>query len=259
MPRGFAGGDFPMLKVIDSGGIGEIHMDRAPVNALNYELVNQMIAGHRELCEAGAGAIVLTGRPGMFSGGVDVPELLPLDRAGILAFWRSFFALNQSLATSSVPVIAAVSGHSPAGGAVMALHCDYRIAARGPFKFGLNEVAIGLAVPPSIMVALTEVVGPRLAHRLTMLAELLPVEQALEVGVVDEIVEPGILLDRAREMAARMARLPRTAQARTRWQARSALLHALNPEREAELAADYWFSEETQKGLRDLVARLRSK
>jgi enoyl-CoA hydratase/carnithine racemase len=248
-----------MLKVINSAGIGEIHMDRAPANALNLQLVDRIRTAHRELCEANARAIVLTGRPGIFSGGVDVPELLPLDRAGILAFWHGFFALNKSLVTSSVPVIAALSGHSPAGGAVLALHCDYRIAARGSFKFGLNEVAVGLAVPPSIMVALTEVVGPRLAHRLTMLAELLPMEQAVVVGAVDEIVEPEKLLDHARELATRMARLPPIAQARTRWQARSALLQALNPEREAELATDYWFSEETQNGMRELVARLGRK
>ena len=71
---------------------------------------------------------------------------MPQPRPAIEAFWRAFFELTRALAASPVPVVAALSGHAPAGGAVLAIHCDYRIAARGNFKIGLNEVAVGLPV-----------------------------------------------------------------------------------------------------------------
>ena len=108
-------------------------MDRPPANALNLELLEQLLAALETVRTEGARAIILTGRPGMFSGGLDVPALLPLDRRQIEQFWSRFFALTRQLATSPVPVIAAVSGHAPAGGAVLALHCDLRIGAAGRF------------------------------------------------------------------------------------------------------------------------------
>ncbi len=140
-------------------------MDRPPANALNPELVERLLAALETARMDGARAIVLTGRPGMFSGGLDVPELLPLDRRHIEAFWGLFFNLTRQLAASPVPVIAAVSGHAPAGGAVLALHCDWRIGVTDRYKIGLNEVQVGLPVPGTVLVALEEAVGRILRRR----------------------------------------------------------------------------------------------
>ena len=246
-----------LLRLVHDGPVAEIHLDRPPANALNTELIAALDAALVS-CH-GAGAIVLTGRPGMFSGGLDVPLLLPWDRAAIHEFWRAFFTVNRRLVTSPVPVVAAISGHSPAGGAVLAIHCDYRLAARGNFRIGLNEVAVGLPIPPSILTALRETVGARWAHRLASTADLLPVDKALECGLVDELAEPEALLGRAREVATRLAGLPRIALCRTRERSRSELLRVLDPEAEAELATEYWFSAETQAGMRALVERLNRK
>jgi enoyl-CoA hydratase/carnithine racemase len=248
-----------MIHATVRDGIAEVAMDRAPANALNLELVRAVHNAHANACSAGARAIILTGRPGMFSGGLDVPELLPQPRAAIALFWESFFQLNQALAASPVPVVAAVSGHAPAGGAVLALHCDYRIGARGPFKIGLNEVAVGLPVPESILNTLAHVVGPRLAHRLAMTAELLPVEDALRVGLLDELAEPERLMERSREWAAWVAALPPIAMSRTRAMARASLLAALDPARDAARATELWFSVETRSGMQSLVERLAKK
>ena len=76
-----------MLKTIRSGMIAEIHMDRPPANALDREFVTALLAAHAAACAGDARAIVLTGRPGMFSGGLDVPALLPLDRGQMREFW----------------------------------------------------------------------------------------------------------------------------------------------------------------------------
>jgi enoyl-CoA hydratase/carnithine racemase len=248
-----------MLNIARSGGITEIHMDRPPANALDTDFVSRLLAAHTEACAGDGRAIVLTGRAGMFSGGLDVPALLPLDRPRIREFWQAFFRLNRALAGGRIPVVAALSGHSPAGGAVLAIHCDFRVAAEGKFRIGFNEVAVGLPVPPAIMLALSTTVGDRLAHRLATSAELISMEQALQWGLVDELAPPAELLERAREIATRLAALPPLALQLTRATARASLLAVLDPDRQAELATDYWFSAETQDGMRALVARLQRK
>jgi len=89
----------------------------------------------------------------MFSAGLDVPFLLTLDRPAIAALWRTFYALLRALAGSPLPIAAAVTGHAPAGGAVLMLFCDWRVMADGAWKVGLNEVQVGLTLPPVIFQA----------------------------------------------------------------------------------------------------------
>ena len=248
-----------MIHTESRDGITAISIDWPPANALNTELVSRLHDAHLAACANGARVIILTGRPGMFSGGLDVPELLPQPRAAVEEFWLAFFRLTRALAVSPVPVVAAVSGHAPAGGAVLAIHCDYRIGARGNFRMGLNEVAVGLPVPDCIMLTLEHLIGARLAQRLAMTAQLVGVEEALAVGLLDEAVEPDQLMTRAWDWSRQLAGLPPLAMNRTRMLARRRLVDLLEPQADARLATQLWFSEETQAGMRALVARLAKK
>ena len=99
--------------------IVEIQLARPPVNALNPDLLARLEAAIREAPEKGAAGIVLSGAPGMFSAGLDVPHLMQLDRDALEQAWRGFFRVCQALASSPVPSVAAITGHSPAGGAVL--------------------------------------------------------------------------------------------------------------------------------------------
>src|SRR5579872_1954926 len=179
-----------MLKTIEHGEILELRLDRPPVNALNHALVKELRAAIDKAPAAGARAIVLSGSPGMYSAGLDVPELLGYDRAGMSRFWQDFFALLRSIALSPVPVAAAITGHSPAGGAVMAIFCDTRVAAEGQFKIGVNEVQVGLPVPRVILAALTRLLGQRQAERLAVRGLLLSPADALAAGLVDQVAAP---------------------------------------------------------------------
>lgn len=248
-----------MIRTESRGAITAIAIDRPPANALNTELAAGLYAAHQRACADGAQVIILTGRPGMFSGGLDVPELLPQPRAVVEAFWLAFFRLTRALAVSPVPVVAAISGHAPAGGAVLAIHCDYRIGVRGNFRMGLNEVAVGLPVPDCIMLAFEHLLGARLAQRLAMTAQLVAMDEALAIGLVDELVEPERLMEHAWEWSQRLAALPPLAMNRTRMLARRRLVDLLEPQADARLATQLWFSEETQAGMRALVARLAKK
>ncbi|MEO7387337.1 MAG: enoyl-CoA hydratase/isomerase family protein [Gammaproteobacteria bacterium] len=245
-----------MLHIQFHEAVAEIRMDRPPANALNGEIVEQLLAGLESVRMDGARAIILTGRPGMFSGGLDVPELLPLDRRHIEGFWGLLFALLRQLAASPVPVIAAISGHAPAGGAVLALHCDWRIAASGKFKIGLNEVQVGLPLPGTIFLALEEVVGPRVARRMATRGQMLSMDEALAVGLIDELVSPDQLLPAALARANELLALPPVAMNTTRIAGKARLIAALSSSGDVATATSSWFSAETQAEMRKLVARL---
>lgn len=246
-----------MLHIQFHDAVAEIRMDRPPANALNPELVGQLLAALESARMDGAHAIVLTGRPGMFSGGLDVPELLHLDRRHVEDFWSQFFSLTRQLAASPVPVIAAVSGHAPAGGAVLALNCDWRVGVAGKFKIGLNEVQVGLPVPSTVLVALEQVVGPRVARRLAMRGEMLSMDDALAVGLLDELVAPDQLLATALARANELLTLPPVAMNTTRLATKSRLIEALSSSGDVAAATGWWFSAETQAEMRKLVARLQ--
>lgn len=246
-----------MLNSIEHGEVLEIQMNRPPANALNEEMVDAISSAHANACAQGAQAIILSGLPGMFSAGLDVPELLQLDRAAINRFWTAFLSLMKSLAGSPVPVVAAITGHSPAGGAVLAVHCDYRVAVAGSFKIGFNEVRVGLPVPRTILLAVERLVGGRWAAQLATQGLLLSPEQAREIGLVDELAEPDAVVQQALTWARQTISLPLIAMNRTRLLAKNKFIQELQSADDANVATDYWFSEETQAGMQRLVENLR--
>jgi len=212
-----------MLDLIQHDNIHELRLARPPVNALGPELVRRL----REAVEAapanGAHALLLSGAPGLFSAGLDVPALLELDRAAFRVFWNDFFGLCAALARSPIPVAAAITGHSPAGGAVLAIMCDYRVMARGPFKIGLNEVQVGLSVPECIQAALRRLLGPYRAERLLVAGAMLEAEHAHTIGLVDELVEPDLVVARGLLWLGDLLKLPRHSMRETRRLARADL------------------------------------
>lgn len=250
-----------MLNIVQHDAISEINLARPPVNALNLDLLQAIQDGITGAIQGGARGIVLSGASGMFSAGVDVPALLGQDRAGVRAFWRSFFATCSAIAMSPVPVVAAISGHAPAGGAVLSLFCDYRVMAEGPFRIGLNEVQVGLIVPDCIQLALRRVVGPYRAERLLIAGAMIEAQQALAYGFVDELTGVEQVTTRALHWLGELLALPSGAMLATRRLARADLT-AVWADPDAlpiDSFVDAFFSDETQAVLQQLVARLKKK
>ena len=250
-----------MLKKIEHGEILEIRLERPPVNALHHPLVTELKAAVEAAPGSGAKALVISGMPGMFSAGLDVAFLLAQDQAGMQRFWREFFGMLRSVATSPIPIVAAMTGHSPAGGAVISIFCDYRIAAQGKFKIGLNEVQVGLPVPRVILGGLVRIVGPRQAERLAVRGMLVSPDEALASGLVDEVLPPEEVVPKAIEWCRSVLKLPQSALHATRDSLRAdyaVLFDTLASATEKEMTA-VWFSEETQKVLKDLMAQLAAK
>jgi enoyl-CoA hydratase/carnithine racemase len=251
-----------MLNITNhDNGIREIQLARPPVNALNLELLRALHAAVDDAVQGGVRGIVLSGAQGLFSAGVDVPALLGRDRAGVREYWREFFALCAALARAPIPLVAAITGHSPAGGAVLALFCDYRVMAEGPYRIGLNEVQVGLIVPESIQLALRRVVGTYRAERLLVAGAMIEAGEALACGFVDELTGVDQVSTRALHWLGELLALPSHAMLATRKLARADLAAAY-----ADLDAlplddfvEEFFHPQTQAVLQQLVARLKSK
>jgi Delta3-Delta2-enoyl-CoA isomerase len=250
-----------MLEIHDHDAVRELRLARPPANALDPELVAAVAGAVAEAPEAGARALVLTAAGTIYSGGLDVPALLELDREAIESFLDEFLEMLRALALSEIPVVAAITGHAPAGGAVLAIHCDYRVMAKGDFKIGLNEVRVGIPLPQSLHSVLARVVGRRQAERLAVRGLLVPAAEALAIGLVDELVAPEEVVARAIEVARDFLAVPPTAMRRTRELARRDLAMIFESEQRDtwQRFVDDWFSPETQGALRALVERLAKK
>jgi Delta3-Delta2-enoyl-CoA isomerase len=247
-----------VIQTTDHGRIRELRLSRPPANAFNPALVAALAEAVREAPADGIDGLVISGAPGMYTGGLDVPELLGLRRDAIRAFWKSFYGLLHTVAASEIPVAAAITGHSPAAGAVLSVFCDHRVMADGPFKIGMNEVQVGLSVPATLQYGLKRLTGPRAGDALLIAGALVSPGEALRVGLVDEVVGPDEVVPRALAWAERLTALPRQAMRDTRRLARADLVTQFDSLSDADFdrVTERWFSEETQATMRALVARL---
>ncbi len=250
-----------MLETIDHGTIRELRLARPPANAINPELMEILIQALNDAsgsCEA----IVISGRPGMFTAGLDIPELIHYNRNQMLQVWQQFLKMLETIARLPVPTVFAITGHAPAGGIVLALYGDYRIMPKGDFITGFNEVQVGLVVSSVIHKAIERAVGPRIAEKILVAGKILKAEQALEIGLVDELArDPDDVVRRAVNWCEQMLALPRLAMTTTRSLVRSDLVRLFDDSSilDVEKFVDIWFSESTQAALSNLVERLQKK
>lgn len=205
-----------MLELQDHGPVRELRLASPPVNALNLALVQKLGAELVAAPQHGVRALVLSGQPGLFSAGIDVREVAAASAEPLRRFIDEFFKLQERLARCPIPIVAAITGHCPAGGAVLTLYCDYRIMARGAFHIGLNEVQLGLYPGYTIFRAFERLVGSSRAAALLPRGAMLEPADALAVGLVDELSATEQVVPRALELAAQLVQLPPRAYARTR-------------------------------------------
>jgi enoyl-CoA hydratase len=234
------------VTIEQRGEVAVVRIDRPPANAMDPELLSDGRMVLHELQAADPGAVVVTGRPGFFSAGVDLKLAPTLDRdgqrelvTGINETFLDWYAFPR-------PVVSAVNGHAIAGGLILALTGDQRIGA-GDGKLGLTELKAGIGYPLAAMAIVKAELTPPAARTLALGSELVDMRTGLDLGLIDELVEPDRLIDRAREAAESLAALPRSAYSRVKEQLRGELVASLR----ARLATDgdpmlgAWLDEET--------------
>jgi Delta3-Delta2-enoyl-CoA isomerase len=250
-----------MLLTTDHGAARELQMNRPPVNALTTELLRAIREAVKRAPSDGARMLILSGLPGRFSAGLDLPFLLSQNREGIAELWRELYATIKALACSPIPIAAAITGHAPAGGTVLSIFCDWRVMADGDFRLGLNEVQVGIPLPPVIHIALRRLVGIRHAERLAVDGTMITAQHAFQIGLVDELALPDQVIPRAIGWCDAMLALPPTAMSITRREARADLTEYFSRPLDAEInkMSDAWWSSEAQATLRAVLAKMKRK
>jgi 3,2-trans-enoyl-CoA isomerase len=247
-------------RIEHANGILELRLNRPPVNAIDPALTNLLRTSIAQAPRDGARALILSGREGMYSGGLDVPALLALDPAGLQLFFRDFFTMLRTVAASEIPIAAAITGHSPAGGAVLSCFCDWRVMAEGNYRFGFNEVAVGIIVPVAVRRSITRMAGAEVSERMSVEARLISPDEALRLNLVHELAPLAEVVPRAVVWCERFLTQPARATATMRRRTREDLLAGFEGQmEEAEVFTDLWFSDEGQRTLRAMLEKLKSR
>ena len=198
-------------------------MDDGKANVISLHMQAEI---HAALDKAAAErpVVVLTGRPGMFSGGFDLQAL----RSGGTTATDMVvggFELASRLLSFPTPVIIAATGHAVAMGLFLLLSGDYRIGAAGPFKLTANEVAIGLTMPYGATEILRQRLTPAAFNRAVTIAEVFTPDNAVCAGILDKVVDADRLTNTIHDAATRMATLDPKAHVSSKLRARA---HALD-------------------------------
>ncbi|MFM7737641.1 MAG: enoyl-CoA hydratase/isomerase family protein [Alphaproteobacteria bacterium] len=193
------------------GGVRLLRIERPPANAINGELLGVL---HAEAAAAdedeAVRAVVVTGSGRFFSAGLDLKEMSGGGREMLATLGGADDGIHR-LWRIGKPTVAMVGGHALAGGAILMLACDFRVAARGAFKIGVTETALGLPLPNGAFQIARHGLLHGDARRVLLRAESFSPDDALAVGLVDEVVEPEELEARALAFAAELGRHPSAA------------------------------------------------
>jgi enoyl-CoA hydratase/carnithine racemase len=183
-------------------GVAVLRLDNPKVNALSTALLSELEAAAQALTDDPPGAVVVTGGDRVFAAGADISEFggpAEAERIGGL-FLRSFAAVAR------IPraTVAAVSGYALGGGCELALACDFRIASTRA-RFGQPEILLGIIPGGGGTQRLPRLVGVARAKDIILTGRQVDADEALRIGLVDEVVEPDAVFDRALARAAEFA------------------------------------------------------
>ncbi len=186
------------VTVQRDGDLALVVLDRGKVNAIDERVVEQLDGALSVVENAeSVRAVVLIGSGKFFSFGFDIPAFMDHSPEAFTHFLETFTALYTRLYMFPRPVVAALNGHAIAGGCMLALACDRRIMAAGRGKISLNEITFGSSVFAGCVEMLRKIVGQQNAERVLATGGLWLPEQALELGLVDEVVPPSRLRETA--------------------------------------------------------------
>ncbi len=237
-----------------------ITLNRGKSNAINHEMVVELSSMLDSIeTDENIGGVIISGRDNFFSAGLDLIELYHYDENQARDFWTLFLGFIGRVVRFKKPIISAINGHSPAGGCVIALACDARIMAEGKYIIGLNEVPVGIIVPNSIFQLYSFWIGKPTAYRSLLEGKLFSPEEALNVGLVDELAKPESILTTAeRKLRKYMAFEPNTWQ-QSKLNLREDLIKISSADQSEDLEKmlNQWWSQSTRAILKSLIDGLQ--
>lgn len=198
-----------LIESEDRDGVRILRLSRPPVNALNLALalaIRESFAAARG--EDGCTGVVLTGSQGVFSAGLDTREVPAYGVDQRASMLRAINRTILEIYALAKPVVAAISGHALGGAFVLALACDVRLAARGPFKLGLTEAGAGIPFPAGPLAVVHAELAPAQIRTLALGSLTAGPESDAFAGIIDRVVEPAALIEAALDEVRRLAALP---------------------------------------------------
>jgi enoyl-CoA hydratase/carnithine racemase len=229
----------PHVTQTERDGVVVLAADRPPANAMNLELLDELIAAIDGLVADPPPALVLAGRPGFFSAGLDlkaVPGYGPAEQRrlveGINRMALGAYALP-------CPVVCAITGHAIAGGFVLAVCGDHRVASTEG-RYGLTEVKVGVPYPQGAIGVVRAELTAGAARVLVLGNRLVDAGECVRLGAFDEALAPDAVLDRSLEVAQELAALPAEIYASTKSELRARTLTELRAAAAADPLLDSW-------------------
>lgn len=250
------------LQLTNRGEYSILSFDRGRSNPMNYQMFEEMIQIIQRLAkDDNVKGVIIAGKPNFFSSGLDLPEIITYDKVKTKAFWKVFMDLIIELVAFPKPLVSAITGHSPAGGCVVALACDYRIMAGGDFKIGLNEVPVGITVPKHIFELYAFWIGKHRAYQFLMEGRLMSPHQASDAGLIDVVVPSDQVLETAERKIMHYLSYDQKTWKTTKKNLRKDLIKTVT-EYESDMldnVTEHWFHPNTQGILQGFVAKLQKK
>jgi enoyl-CoA hydratase/carnithine racemase len=250
------------IRLEREGNVLVVHLARGRANALNASMVDQL---HEAVDQAESNlsvraVVVASDSPRLFCGGFDITEVFAYDRALMIGFFDRFSQLFERLRTLPKPVVAAISGHAFAGGAILALAADVRVMS-DTASLAVNEVDLGVVLPTHMLRALAATGHGNLMRAMLLGGEVITAERALAGGVVVETAPAIDVLPVSITRARNLGDKPLQA-----FGAHKLALDVVGPRppaevwrREVEHVVDVWFGEEATARRRALVDKLARK
>jgi 3,2-trans-enoyl-CoA isomerase len=237
-------------------GITTVRLQRGKVNALNESVVDEMTACFRELAADGdTRAVILTGTGKFFTFGFDIPEFLGYGREDFLRYLTKFTDFYHDLFLFPKPVVAALNGHTIAGGCMIAIACDYRIMVTGKARISLNEINFGSSLFAGSVDIIKLWMGQRNAETAVYTGAMYSAEEACQLGLVHRVTTEADLEREAREIAVQFAsRESAPFQSIKNLLRKPMAAEIKRKERDSLIEfVDIWYSENTWKNLQEKI------
>lgn len=199
-------GELVRLEVED--GIGTIRLDRPPMNAISRQVQEELRAAAEEAAERhDVRAVVVYGGPKVFAAGNDVKEMVDWSYTDVVDVSRRLQDAVTAVARIPKPTVAAVAGYALGGGCELALACDFRVVGDNA-RLGQPEILLGIIPGAGGTQRLPRLVGPARAKDLIFTGRFVAAEEALAIGLVDQVVAPDDVYAAARRLVERYAKGP---------------------------------------------------
>lgn len=175
------------VEINDKTGIATLTMNRPPVNSQNVQLLLDLQTSISEIENNKSRGLILTSASSnVFSAGLDIFEMYNTDVERLRTVWTELQNVWIALYGTTLPTAAAINGHAPAGGCLLATACEYRVM-RPNFLIGLNEAQLGIIAPKWLMSGFASILPKRVAERALTQGRMFTTQEAFEAGLVDEI------------------------------------------------------------------------